>query len=68
MSTYNDANNGYDSKFAAYTRYMKLAQLDQLRRWAHWRGSQRHDSQGGDFEGQGQQYFDCSFYKIDGTT
>jgi chitinase len=58
VSTYNDVNNGYDSKFDSYRRYMKNALPYQLERWAHWQG---HYDGAENFFGLGQQYFNCKF-------
>ncbi|KAK4118597.1 glycoside hydrolase family 18 protein [Parathielavia appendiculata] len=57
VARYNDVNNGYDSKFDSYVRYLKNALPYQLERWAHWRGP----LEGNDLLGKGQQYFDCNF-------
>jgi hypothetical protein len=38
VTAYSDVNNNYDSKFAAYRRYMKEAVPYQLQRWADWYG------------------------------
>jgi chitinase len=47
ISKFYQVDNGYDSKFDSYTKYMKNGLPETLRLWAHWSN------------GPGQKYFDC---------
>jgi GH18 family chitinase len=49
MVKYDRVNDGYDSKFQSYTRYMKKSLPESLRQYTHW------------LDGEGQKYFDCHF-------
>ncbi|KAJ4376059.1 hypothetical protein N0V83_001340 [Neocucurbitaria cava] len=46
---YSRVNDGYDSKFKSYVKYMKKGLPETLRLWVDW------------LDGEGQKYFDCHF-------
>jgi GH18 family chitinase len=56
MAQYEDVNNGYDGKFASYSKAMKKSMPELLRSWATWNPAPNQE-----VEGQGQKYFDCDF-------
>ncbi|KAL2807808.1 hypothetical protein BJX63DRAFT_425114 [Aspergillus granulosus] len=49
---HNDVNQGYDSKFASYAKYMKKAAPKQLETFMDW------------ITGPGQEYFDCDLVNV----
>ncbi|KAF1993329.1 glycoside hydrolase family 18 protein [Amniculicola lignicola CBS 123094] len=49
MDKYKQVDDGYDSKFKSYIKYLKKGLPEGLRLWVHW------------LNGEGQAFFDCRF-------